>query len=102
MSIVVAGCKSTASFAASPRLCPATPDAYFNWIPATLYCSSPPPTAEMTNKSGENDVVCVSAVLLFVFLQKPFTPLPSHTTPAAEEKNLSARHPRRQAGIQRQ
>ena len=36
-------------------LCPATPDAYFNWIPASLHCSSPPPSAEMMNSSGEND-----------------------------------------------
>ena len=36
-------------------LCPATPDAYLSWIPASLNCSSPPPTAEMTNMSGEND-----------------------------------------------
>ena len=34
---------------------PATPDAYFNWIPASLNCSSFPPKAEMTNMSGEND-----------------------------------------------
>ena len=37
-------------------LCPATPDAYFNWIPASLHCSSFPPKAEMMNSSGENDV----------------------------------------------
>ena len=36
-------------------LCPATPDAFFNWIPASLHCSSPPPSAEMMNSSGEND-----------------------------------------------
>ena len=39
----------------SRRLCPATPDAYFNWIPAALNCSSFPPKAKMTNMSGEND-----------------------------------------------
>ena len=36
-------------------LCPASPDAYFNWIPASLHCSSFPPKAEMMNSSGEND-----------------------------------------------
>ena len=36
-------------------LCPATPNAYFNWIPASLNCSPPPPSAEMMNSSGEND-----------------------------------------------
>ena len=39
----------------SRRLCPTPPDSYFNWIPATLNCSSPPPSAEMMNMSGEND-----------------------------------------------
>ena len=68
----------------SRRLCPATPDAYFNWIPASLHCSSFPPKAEMTNSSGENDGCFYFAVLLF-----------RHSY-----KNPPARHPRRQAGIQ--
>ena len=36
-------------------LCPATPDSYLSWIPASLHCSSPPPSAEMMNSSGKND-----------------------------------------------
>ena len=36
-------------------LCHASRDAYLSWIPASLHCSSPPPSAEMMNSSGEND-----------------------------------------------
>ena len=56
-------------------LCPATPDAYFNWIPASLHCSSFPPKAEMMNSSGENDgCFYFRRPLISPFLQKSPSP----------------------------
>ena len=58
--------------------------AYLSWIPASLNCSSFPPSAEMTNMSGENDgCLLFRRPLTSSFLQK--TPNPS-SSPARREK----------------